>query len=288
MIKIANTIRQICFKSKNIYLWKYLDFISTNRTPLYLLLKPFIENFVATQTCESELESQLRHNIQSKLDYLNAIDVKCTDSVLGELIEELNTIKLESNGDLKSDKDTRFDGDEEKILNLVKNDDKSMNISSPNRNLAFKFNKSKKGSAMASPSSSMNSSPRKKFEKLNYKTGSEILEIYKAKLKARLMAKESEKEMENLTNINLLANRLSQPRFSFVERQGETVSKTEEQIRPSAKMSRQSTVTINDVGKLDKTNENSELSQAETTDSKSCEEVEKETKKHSSKKIFFV
>lgn len=288
MIKIANTIRQICFKSKNIYFWKYLDFISTNRTPLFLLLKPFIENFVATQTCESELESQLRHTIQNKLDFLNPVDVKCTDLVLGELIEELNTIKLESNGDLKSDKDTKLENDEEKSLNVAKNDDKSTNVSSPSRNLAFKFNKSKKDSAMTSPSSSTNSSPRKKFEKLNYKTGSDILEIYKAKLKAKLITKESEKEMENLTNINLIANRSSQSRFSFVDRQSESMSKVEEQIRPSAKISRQSTVTTIDTGLMYKTNENSELSQTETSDSKSCEEAVKENKNHRSKKIFFV
>jgi hypothetical protein len=46
LTRIANAIRQICFKAKNVYLWRYLDFIVSNRTPLFLLLKPFIENFV--------------------------------------------------------------------------------------------------------------------------------------------------------------------------------------------------------------------------------------------------
>ncbi len=47
LTRIANAIRQICFKAKNIYLWKYLDFITSNRTPLFLILKPFVENFVS-------------------------------------------------------------------------------------------------------------------------------------------------------------------------------------------------------------------------------------------------
>lgn len=263
-----------------------MDFISTNRTPLFLLLKPFIENFVATQTCESELESQLRHTIQNKLNYLNPIDVKCTNSVLDELIEELNTIKLESNGEFRSDKETRPDGEEEKNLTVVKYEDKSANVSSPGRNLAFKFNKSKKDSTVNSPSSSINSSPRKKFEKLNYKTGADILEIYKAKLKAKQIAKENEKEMENLTNINLTANTSSQQKLPFVDKQTELTKKIVDDTS-KADMSRQSTqASSND--KLEKTNENSEFSQTETSDSKSVEDSLKENKKPRSKKIFFV
>ncbi|RNA13662.1 hypothetical protein BpHYR1_016282 [Brachionus plicatilis] len=290
LIKIATTIRQICFKCKNIYLWKFLDFVSTNRTPLFLLLKPFIENFVATQTCESELESQLRHTIQNKLNYLNPIDVKCTNSVLDQLIEELNTIKLESNGDLKPDKEAKLDAHEDNMLNVTKYEDKSASVSSPGRNLAFKFNRAKKDSTMTSPSSSMNSTPRKKFEKLNYKSGADILDIYKAKLKAKQMAKESEKEMENLTNINLVAaNESNEQKFSFVER--ESALRTDEPFRPRpsmSSMSRQSTE-ASSAGLIDKTNEqNSEPSQTETSDSKSNDQTFKQNKKPKSKKIFFV
>lgn len=46
--KIALTIRAIFLKqqTKGIFLWRYIDFMCTNRCALFLLLKPFIENFV--------------------------------------------------------------------------------------------------------------------------------------------------------------------------------------------------------------------------------------------------
>jgi hypothetical protein len=46
LTRVANTIRQLCLKAKSVYLWKFLDFLTSNRTSLFLLLKPFIENFV--------------------------------------------------------------------------------------------------------------------------------------------------------------------------------------------------------------------------------------------------
>jgi hypothetical protein len=63
----------------------------------------------------------------------------------------------------------------------------------PNRSaIVFKFNKSKKetsggssnsNSDPASQHASLTSTPRKKIEKLNYKTGTDILEAYKSKYK---------------------------------------------------------------------------------------------------------
>jgi hypothetical protein len=44
--KITTTIKQICVKAKTVYLWKFLEFITSNRTPIFLMLKPFIENYV--------------------------------------------------------------------------------------------------------------------------------------------------------------------------------------------------------------------------------------------------
>lgn len=104
LTRISNAIRQICFKAKNIYLWKYLDFITTNRTPLFLILKPFIENFVATQNCETDAENNLRKLIQAKLNCEIPVNSKCNNIIMNELIEELNNIKtelLQSKLDLK-------------------------------------------------------------------------------------------------------------------------------------------------------------------------------------------
>jgi len=46
LTKISTVIRQLCFKSRSLYLWKFLEFITANRTSLFLLLKPFIEEYV--------------------------------------------------------------------------------------------------------------------------------------------------------------------------------------------------------------------------------------------------
>lgn len=54
LAKIALTIRAIFLKqqSKGIYLWRYIDFLCTNKCALFLLLKPFIENFVRLKSCK--------------------------------------------------------------------------------------------------------------------------------------------------------------------------------------------------------------------------------------------
>lgn len=181
-----------------------MDFICTNRSPLFLLLKPFIENFVETQTCETEIESQLRKTIQLKLNCLLPTNIKCNNSVLGELIEELNMIKIESSGEIKSEgRESRVD-QEDKYLSITKDDEKSLGSSSPSRNIAFKYNKTKNKENHSSQIGSLNTTPRKKLEKLNRQTGTNILEVYKAKLKAKVNSKEIENEQENLTIIDLL------------------------------------------------------------------------------------
>jgi uncharacterized LabA/DUF88 family protein len=55
--------------------------------------------------------------------------------------------------------------------------------STPVRSTGFKFNKSKKENQQLNQSSSpsLTSTPRKKQEKLNYKSGIDILELYKSK-----------------------------------------------------------------------------------------------------------
>ena len=71
------------------------------------------------------------------------------------------------------------------------------NTSTPNRTIGFKFNKSKKEVNSASNSNnnsnptsqfpSVTSTPRKKLEKLNYKSGIDILELYKAKHSCKML-----------------------------------------------------------------------------------------------------
>jgi hypothetical protein len=120
LTKISTVIRQLCFKSKSIYLWKFLEFITANRTSLFLLLKPFIEEYVinyfhlkvckflknlyiflkkiTTQSGENEYEHAIRDSIQEKIKCNVTSFPKCNDKVLEELVDEMNSIKLEFSG----------------------------------------------------------------------------------------------------------------------------------------------------------------------------------------------
>lgn len=47
LIRIFLAIKQLCAKFKSIHLWKFIEFICTQRNELFLLMKPFIEDFVS-------------------------------------------------------------------------------------------------------------------------------------------------------------------------------------------------------------------------------------------------
>lgn len=95
LARVANTIRQLCLKAKSVYLWKFLDFLTSNRTSLFLMLKPFIENFVEISSCENENENQIRLAIGAKLNGNIYSNFRCNNVVLNELVDEMNTIKSE-------------------------------------------------------------------------------------------------------------------------------------------------------------------------------------------------
>ncbi len=97
--KVAMAIKQICFKTKSVYLWRFIDFITSNRTPLFLMLKPFIENFVYTQSSESEVEESMRRVIIAKLNCTIPTNNKCNQIVLTELFDEFVAIKSDLQGE---------------------------------------------------------------------------------------------------------------------------------------------------------------------------------------------
>ena len=63
-------------------------------------MKIFFKNKVATQNCDSEAETAIRDSIQAKLNCTLITNMKCTNRVLWELIDELNTIKTDLLGKL--------------------------------------------------------------------------------------------------------------------------------------------------------------------------------------------
>lgn len=68
------------------------------------------------------------------------------------------------------------------------NETSTSNVQSPNRNVSFKLSKLKKDSSSPSGQYTLVSAvPRKKMDKLNYKTGASILEIYKARYKEKFL-----------------------------------------------------------------------------------------------------
>jgi hypothetical protein len=95
LARIAVAIRQICTKVKSVYLWRFLEFITKNKSPLFLILKPFIENFIAVSNCDSDAEAKLRKSIESILKCKKHTNSRCNDLILNELVQELNSIKSE-------------------------------------------------------------------------------------------------------------------------------------------------------------------------------------------------
>lgn len=90
-------------------------------------------------------------------------------------------------------------------------------VNSPNKTIGFKFNKSKKDSANNENNVtgvSAAAPPRKKFEKLNYKNGVDILEAYKERV-ALLKSDKNRVNLENNAKIVNTAELTSLSRFYF-------------------------------------------------------------------------
>lgn len=91
--------------------------------------------------------------------------------------------------------------------------------SSPSKSIGFKFNKSRRDSPN-NENSPGSSTPRKKLERLNYKNGIDILEIYKQKclLKNDVNKINVENNADNNTNIKIInASNLNALGYEIVE-----------------------------------------------------------------------
>jgi hypothetical protein len=100
LTRISLTIRQLFNKPKSIYFWRFLEFTCTNKTPLFLLIKPFIEAFVASQDCDNEQEQSIRLCILDSLNCTSPTDAKSKNDVLLELMHELKVIQYDIQGRL--------------------------------------------------------------------------------------------------------------------------------------------------------------------------------------------
>ena len=77
--------------------WQFLDFIVSHRTPLTLLLTPFIKFLMLTSTCATSQEYFLHQVIQRKLKGEGLEAQRGRASMLVELVSELKQISAELN-----------------------------------------------------------------------------------------------------------------------------------------------------------------------------------------------
>jgi len=98
LTRIALSLRQMFSKPKTIYFWRFVEFTCMNKTPLFLLIKPFVEAFVASQDCETEQEQMTRLAILNNLMCTVETNCKSRNAVLEELAQELKTIQNEIQG----------------------------------------------------------------------------------------------------------------------------------------------------------------------------------------------
>ncbi|XP_049834730.1 protein unc-80 homolog isoform X4 [Schistocerca gregaria] len=94
-IRIARTIREIGQNNEGgLIFWNFLDFVVTQRTPLFILLLPFLHQKV-NQPPASDQERHMQHIIREKLRGLNLPTPKGRGSLLMDLAHEMKELKEE-------------------------------------------------------------------------------------------------------------------------------------------------------------------------------------------------
>ncbi|XP_023931089.1 protein unc-80 homolog isoform X1 [Lingula anatina] len=94
--RIANCIKEIGHKMiGGAALWRFMDFVVTIRSPLFVLLQSFIKYKLTKLPCETEIEFQLQQLVASKVKSFSLAPPKSTGTILIELANELRQIKEE-------------------------------------------------------------------------------------------------------------------------------------------------------------------------------------------------
>lgn len=92
-IKIVRTLRNLNKRNEaSIFLWDFLEFNATNRTPLYIMLNPFVGQKLNAAPI-SEFEKNMQNKIKDIMvsHHLN----KCRHDVLKDLIADYKKLKQE-------------------------------------------------------------------------------------------------------------------------------------------------------------------------------------------------
>ncbi|XP_071797964.1 protein unc-80 homolog isoform X4 [Asterias amurensis] len=74
-------------------LWSFMDFVITVRTPLFVMLKPFIAFKMMRMICETEHEVLLQRYVGQKLRATHTPQTKCKSEIMLELVNELRHLR---------------------------------------------------------------------------------------------------------------------------------------------------------------------------------------------------
>ncbi|XP_050528266.1 protein unc-80 homolog isoform X3 [Daktulosphaira vitifoliae] len=93
--RIAHTVKELMnVQDARASLWSFVEFIIVNRSPLFILLQPFILQRLGFISV-SELEVNSQNLVKEKLSEYTAITPQCRSSLLVELMNEMTEIKQE-------------------------------------------------------------------------------------------------------------------------------------------------------------------------------------------------
>ncbi|CAF4861689.1 unnamed protein product, partial [Rotaria sp. Silwood1] len=95
--RTVRAIKLMCNKQSKISsnLLSFIDFIVSYKTPIYVILRPFLLHYIYSITSENDYDYEMIRNIQQKLIFDKIIPSKSMNEILNELIQELNQLKAE-------------------------------------------------------------------------------------------------------------------------------------------------------------------------------------------------
>ncbi|CAF0895311.1 unnamed protein product [Rotaria sp. Silwood1] len=195
--RIAQSIKLMCNKQSNIssILLSFIDFIVSYKTPIFVILRPFLFHYIYSISSENERDYEMITNIQQKLIFDKITPAKSTGEILNSLMQELNHLKAELTDESKSlfPYETRPVGSEKvrfdtEALEQMKDRDGTTGtsaVTTDGRSIGTRLTNTYRIRQQQSSDSSLNASPKKKTEKIRSKEALDILETYLARYRIR-------------------------------------------------------------------------------------------------------
>ncbi|CAH1781834.1 unnamed protein product, partial [Owenia fusiformis] len=103
--RVANCIKEMGTKlNGGLALWRFLDFLTSYRPSLFIILQPFIQYKMLSMSCATQQEYFIQHAIHEKLRGKNMPPPRSIGNVLMDLASELRSIRDDINalGEMRS------------------------------------------------------------------------------------------------------------------------------------------------------------------------------------------